>query len=88
MNFAFAAFAALLLANRALFPDARQMALFTGVFAIAHASQFIFNLPVAMRGGRQGESLWPVLSGPMLFIFVIDFTLMVANGVLAVVLLA
>ncbi|WP_394780005.1 hypothetical protein [Undibacterium sp.] len=87
MNFAFAAFAALLLANRALFPDARQMALFAGVFSIAHASQFVFNLPVALRGGRQGESLWPVLSGPMLFIFVTDLTLMVANGVLAAALL-
>ena len=34
----------------------------------AHASQFVSNLPVAFRGGRIGESLWPVLSGPMLFI--------------------
>jgi hypothetical protein len=29
-----------------------------------------------------------VLSGPMLFIFVIDFTLMAANGALAALLLA
>jgi hypothetical protein len=87
MNLAFSVFAALLLLNRDLFPDAKQVALFAGVFALAHASQFAFNVPVALGGGRQGEALWPVLSGPMLFIFVVDFTLMIANGTLAVVLL-
>ncbi|MCF8150310.1 MAG: hypothetical protein K9K30_10105 [Burkholderiaceae bacterium] len=83
MNFAFAAFAALILFNQSLFPDPKQVALFALVFSIAHASQFAFNVPVAMGGGRQGESLWPVVSGPMLFIFGIDFVLMIANGVLA-----
>lgn len=87
MNFAFAAFALLVLLNTSLFPDPTQRALFAGVFSLAHASQFVANLPVALRGGRVGESLWPVLSGPMLFIFVVDFTLMVANAVLAAVLL-
>jgi hypothetical protein len=87
MNFAFAVFAVLLLLNPALFPQPAQLALLAAVFAIAHASQFVFNLPVLMRGGRVGESLWPVLSGPMLFIFVVDFTLMVANAALAAVLL-
>lgn len=88
MNLAFAAFAALLLANRALFPGARQSALFAAVFSLEHASQFAFNVPVALGGGRQGESLWPVLRGPMLLIFVGDFTLMVANSVVAGVLIA
>jgi hypothetical protein len=88
MNLAFSVFAALLLANRPLFPEPKQLALFAAVFALAHASQFAFNVPVALGGGRQGESLWPVLSGPMLFIFVIDFTLMAANGALAALLLA
>ncbi len=87
MNFAFAAFAVLLLLNGALFPDPAQRALFAGVFSLAHASQFVANLPVAFRGGRVGESLWPVLSGPMRFIFAIDITLMVANAVLAAILL-
>lgn len=86
MNFAFAAFAVLLLFNRALFPQASQMALFAAVFSVAHASQFAFNVPIALNGGRQGESLWPVLSGPMFFIFVVDFVLTLANGVLAAVL--
>ena len=88
MNLAFAALALLLLMNAPLFPEPRQMALFTSVFALAHASQFAGNLPVALGGGRQGEALWPVLSGPMFFIFVVDFVLMVANGVLAALLLA
>ncbi|GGC65947.1 hypothetical protein [Undibacterium terreum] len=87
MNFAFAAFALLLLLNRGLFPEAKQVALFAAVFSIAHASQFAFNVPVALGGGRKGESLWPVLTGPMFFIFATDFTLMIANGVLAAFLL-
>ena len=88
MNCAFAVFAVLLLANRSLFPAPQQGALFAAVFAAAHASQFICNVPVALKGGRVGESLWPVLRGPMLFIFATDFVLMVANGVLAAMLLA
>jgi hypothetical protein len=87
MNFSFAAFAVLLLLNGSLFPAPAQRALFAAVFALAHGSQFAANLPVAMRGGRVGESLWPVLSGPMLFIFTVDITLMVANAALAVLLL-
>lgn len=88
MNLAFAVFAALLLINPSLFPEPRQKALFAAVFALAHASQFVFNVPVALGGGRQGESLWPVLRGPMLFIFVVDATLMTANAVTAAMLLA
>lgn len=87
MNFAFAAFAILVLLNGSLFPEPSQRAIFATVFSLAHASQFVANLPIAIRGGRVGESLWPVLSGPMLFIFVVDIALMVANAVLAVVLL-
>ena len=88
MNLAFAAFAVLVLLNSALFPEPSQRALFAAVFSLAHASQFVSNLPVAIGGGRVGESLWPVLSGPMLFIFVVDITLMIANAVLAAVLLS
>ena len=84
MNFALALFSLLLLANLDLFPDAKQIALFCAVFAVAHGSQFYFNLPVALGGGRKGESLWPVLSGPMRIIFVVDATLMAVNAVLVV----
>ncbi|MGY8664104.1 hypothetical protein Q3C01_17290 [Bradyrhizobium sp. UFLA05-109] len=48
-------------------------------FAACHFSQFAYNLPVLMRGGRVGVAYWPVLKGPMLRIFVIDAALFVAN---------
>jgi len=83
MNFAFALLAALMLANLSLFDDPKQRALLAAVFAAAHAGQFLCNVPIAMGGGRRGESLWDVLSGPMLFIFVVDCTLMLANAVVS-----
>jgi hypothetical protein len=55
-------------------------------FAACHFSQFAFNLPVLMRGGRVGVAYWPVLKGPMLRIFVIDAVLFVANLVAALLL--
>jgi hypothetical protein len=58
------------------------------VFAVTHAGQFLCNVPIAMGGGRRGESLWEVLSGPMLFIFAVDFTLMLANAAVSAGLLA
>ena len=62
-----------------------QFALFL-FFAACHFSQFAYNLPVLMRGGRVGVAYWPVLRGPMLRIFVIDATLCVANLAVAVML--
>src|SRR4051812_37636628 len=62
-----------------------QDALF-GFLAACHFSQFAYNLPVLMRGGRVGVAYWPVLRGPMLRIFVIDATLFVANLAVAVML--
>ena len=55
-----------------------QIALFA-FFSACHFSQFVYNLPVLMRGGRIGVAYWPVLKGPMLRIFVIDAALSVAN---------
>jgi hypothetical protein len=81
----FALFAVLLLLSRSLFPEPMQLALFCIVFAVAHASQFAGNLPVAFSG-KPELRVWPVLSGPMLFIFVVDFTLMIANAILAIIL--
>lgn len=80
MNFAFGLLAVLVLVNLSLFDDPRQRALLAGVFAATHAGQFFCNVPIAMGGGRQGESLWNVLTGPMAFIFAIDFALMLANA--------
>ncbi len=83
MNLAFAVLAVLLLFNMALFPEPGQRAMLVLIFGLAHGSQFACNLPIALRGGRQGESFWPVLQGPMLFIFVVDGTLALANLLLA-----
>ena len=55
-----------------------QLALFA-FFCACHLSQFAYNLPVLMRGGRIGVAYWPVLKGPMLRIFIIDAALFVAN---------
>lgn len=54
--------------------------------ALAHGSQFAGNIPMAQEN-RGGKGLWNVFQGVMLKIFVIDFTLMVANAALAALLL-
>jgi hypothetical protein len=83
MNLAFAVLSGVLLFNRALFPEATQVAALMSVIALAHGTQFAANVPVALSRGSQSEPYWPVLSGPMLRIFLVDFALMVANGALA-----
>jgi hypothetical protein len=88
MNFAFALLSALVLVNLSLFDDPRQRALLAAVFVATHAGQFLCNVPIAIGGGRRGESLWNVLSGPMLLIFSIDFALMLANAVISAALFA
>lgn len=67
--------------------DDAQLALFL-FFAACHFSQFAYNLPILMRGGRVGVAYWPVLKGPMLRIFVIDAVLFVANLVVALLLVS
>ena len=64
-----------------------QLALFL-FFSACHFSQFAYNLPVLLRGGRVGVAYWPVLKGPMLRIFVIDAVLFVANAIVAMMLVA
>jgi hypothetical protein len=64
-----------------------QLALFL-FFSACHFSQFAYNLPILMRGGRVGVAYWPVLKGPMLRIFVIDAVLFVANLAVALLLVA
>ena len=78
-----------LLAARPSFcqPAEAQLALFL-FFAACHFSQFAYNVPVLMRGGRVGVAYWPVLKGPMLRIFVIDAALFAANLGLALQLLS
>jgi hypothetical protein len=76
MNGAFALLSVILLVllftDSSLFTKPGERGALLCVLAAAHFSQFIFNVPVLLKGGRQGESFWPVRSGPMLFIFVMD----------------
>ena len=81
-NFAFMLFNILLLINLDVFPSNEQRAILLFVFAVAHGSQFIFNVPVAIQSTR-GGGVWQVLKGTMLFIFVTDFIIMALNFVVA-----
>lgn len=82
-NFAFLVLNVLLLINPGEFDSSRQWAILLIVNAVAHGSQFAGNVPIALEN-RQGGGAWQVLGGLMLFIFVVDFMLMVLNAVLAV----
>jgi hypothetical protein len=86
MNAAFALFSVLLFVSGEIFALPLHKVLFAVVFAAAHGSQFFYNVPIARGGGRQGESYWNVLSGPMLFIFIVDASLAALNLAFAVVL--
>lgn len=81
-NFAFALLNILLLTNLDVFPNDDQRAILLLVCAVAHGSQFVFNVPVAIQN-RRGEGIWQVLKGTMLFIFVNDFIMMMLNLALA-----
>ena len=86
LNLGFAVLAGVLLLDRALFPEAAQAAALTSVIALAHGTQFATNVSVAVSRGSQDESRWPILRGLMLFIFLVDFALMLVNGALAALL--
>lgn len=80
-NVAFVALNVLLLLNLGVFEDSLERAILLFVIAIAHGSQFAYNVPIAFQN-RRGEGVWQV-QGLMLFIFITDFTLMVLNAALA-----
>jgi hypothetical protein len=82
-NLAFAVCNILLLINLGAFPSDDQRAILLFVFAVAHGSQFAFNVPVAIQNKR-GGGVWQVLRGTMLFIFVTDFIMMAVNLILAI----
>jgi hypothetical protein len=79
MNFALAALALYLATGPDLFAEAGEQTVLLLFFALANFSQFVFNLPILAKGGRVGLAYWPVLSGPMLKIFVIDGSLTVID---------
>ena len=65
---------ALFFTNSSLFTAPMERVLLLIVIAAAHFSQFAFNLPVLKAGERQDIALWPVRSGPMFFIFIMDIS--------------
>ncbi len=83
-NLAFAVCNILLLTNLDTFPSDEQRAILLFVFAVAHGSQFAFNVPVAIQNKR-GGGVWQVIKGTMLFIFITDFIMMALNLSLAAV---
>ena len=81
-NFAFSVLNILLFLNLSAFDKDVQWAILLFVNAVAHGSQFVANVPVALQN-RRGEGVWQVLKGLMLFIFATDFVLMLLNAVFA-----
>lgn len=86
-NLALSVLNILLLLNIGGFDKDSQWATLLIFNAIAHGSQFAGNIPMAIQN-RHGKGLWSVFKGVMLRIFVIDFTLMVFNTAVAVVLIS
>jgi hypothetical protein len=82
-NFAFFFFNILLLFNVNTFDQGIQWSIILATIAVAHGSQFAYNVPVALQN-RKGKGVWEV-KGLMLFIFITDFSLMLLNAVLAVI---
>lgn len=80
-NFAFCILNVLIVSNTNTFPEATQRIILCVVFALAHGSQFVSNVPIALDN-RKGKGVWQV-KGLMLFIFITDFVLMVANLAIA-----
>jgi hypothetical protein len=81
-NLAFLVLNVLLLLNISLFDKDLQWVILLFTIAVAHATQFAFNVPVALQN-RRGEGVWEV-KGLMLFIFITDFTMMMLNLGMAV----
>lgn len=82
-NFAFCILSLILLFNVSVFPEEEQRIILFAVIAIAHGSQFMANVPVALENAK-GEGVWQV-KGLMRFIFITDFALMVTNSAVAVI---
>ena len=82
-NFALSALNIMLVLGLGGFETGSQWAVLLVFNSLAHGSQFAGNIPMALAN-RRGEGIWRVFKGVMLRIFVIDFTLMVANAVLAI----
>lgn len=86
MNFAFALLSILCLINYDSFIETYLADKILLVIAIAHGSQFWFNLPLAIQERKDDSPLWPVLKNRMYFIFKGDIILTIMNLAAAIVL--
>ncbi|QIG55315.1 hypothetical protein G6N82_02945 [Altererythrobacter sp. BO-6] len=86
-NFALSVLNILLVLNFGSFDRDSQWAVLLAFNALAHGSQFVGNIPIALQN-RRGGGAWNVFDGVMLRIFVIDFALAAANATAATWLLA
>jgi len=80
-NLACSALNIALLVNTSLFDQDLQWAILLLFNALAHGTQFAYNVPVALA--KQPVEGIPPVKGVMLFIFVNDFILMAVNGIFA-----
>jgi len=85
-NLALSALNIMLLFNIGGFEKDSQWATLLIFNALAHASQFFGNVPMALQN-RRGEGVWIVFKGVIFRIFVIDFALMIFNATVAAALL-
>ena len=76
-NFAFCALNVMVLMFPSIFPEANQRIILCSVFALAHGSQFIANVPIALQN-RKGKVVWQV-KGLMRFIFITDLVMTIAT---------
>ena len=83
-NLAFCVLNILLLLNISAFDKDLQWAILLFATAVAHGTQFAFNVPTALEN-RRGGGVWMVLKGTMLFIFVTDLVMMLLNAGLAAI---
>ncbi len=76
MNGAFALLSLLLfgfwVADVSMFVQPFERGVLLLALTAAHFTQLAFNIPIWRNGERRGEAYWFVMSGPMLFIFVMD----------------
>lgn len=87
MNAALSLLAVMLVLFAHEFPTVTQRIILLVTFAAAHFSQLYFNIPIARQNKRTGDGVWPVMKGPMKFIYITDLVMTVLNLLLVVVLI-
>lgn len=83
MNLPIAILSAVMLLNPQLFPEQAQVKMLLIFFSMAHGSQIIMNVPVAINEAQGKPHHWSVLSGSMLGIFIGDGLFCAANAAVA-----